>query len=79
MKTIDVTPTWEGLVPAFLALIENGTPEGRAMAVKEITRMAQIADHAVAEAKRMDAERKAERERLDHMNDMAATMKEFEA
>jgi hypothetical protein len=48
MNTINLTPTWEGLVPAFIALIENGTPEGRAMAIKEITRMAQIADQAVA-------------------------------
>ena len=51
MNTIDCTPTWEGLVPAFIALIEIGTAEGRATAVKEITRMAQIADQAVAATK----------------------------
>ena len=51
MNTINLTPTWERLVPAFIALIENGTPEVRAMAIKEITRMAQIADQAVAASK----------------------------
>ena len=51
MNTLNITPTWEGLVPAFLALIEEGTAEGRAMAIKELTRMAQIADQAVAASK----------------------------
>lgn len=47
-RTIDVTPSWEGLLPAFLALIENGTSEGRAIAVAELTRMARLADNAIA-------------------------------
>lgn len=51
MNTLNLTPTWEGLVPAFIALIENGTTEGRSTAITEITRMAQIADQAVAASK----------------------------
>lgn len=47
-KTINVTPTWQGLVPVFVALIENGAPEGRKFAVDELRRMARIADRAVA-------------------------------
>jgi hypothetical protein len=50
-RTIDVTPTWSGLVHAFVALIENGTAEGRATAISEIRRMAAIADEAVAAQK----------------------------
>lgn len=70
MKTIDITPTWEGLVPFFITMIENGTPKGRADAIKELTRMAKIADHAVAEAKRMDAERA----RFDRINELDVMM-----
>lgn len=55
-RVIDVTPTWEGLVPAFLALIENGNAEGRATAVAELTRMAKAADKANAYRAQRDAE-----------------------
>jgi hypothetical protein len=48
MKTIDITPTWEGILPALLAVIENGNFEGRKIALEEITRMAQLADLYVA-------------------------------
>lgn len=41
---IDVTPTWEGLVPALLAIYESGE---RQYALSEIYRMAQAADEAV--------------------------------
>jgi hypothetical protein len=43
-RVIDITPTWAGLVPAFVALNETGTDEGRATAITEIRRMAQAAD-----------------------------------
>jgi hypothetical protein len=35
------------MVPALLAVIENGNFEGRKMAIEELTRMAQIADMAI--------------------------------
>lgn len=53
--TIDITPTWAGILPVLLAAIENGTPEGRRFAISELRRMAQIADNAVAQ----EAERPA--------------------
>lgn len=50
-RTIDMTPTWSDLVPAFVMLIENGTVEGRATAIAELRRMAAAADEAVAARK----------------------------
>jgi len=44
MKTVDITPTWEAILPALLAVIENGNFEGRKVALEELTRMAQLAD-----------------------------------
>ena len=44
METIDLTPTWSGILPGLLAVIENGTGEGRQMARVELARMAQAAD-----------------------------------
>ena len=40
METIDMTPTWQELLVALLAVYESGTAEGRAMAFKEMQRMA---------------------------------------
>jgi hypothetical protein len=48
MKTINITPTWENILPTLLAVIENGNFEGRKVALEEITRMAQLADLYVA-------------------------------
>lgn len=48
---IDMTPTWSGILPALLASVEDGTPEGRKIAIDELERMARIADKYVAEQK----------------------------
>ena len=49
MKTIDATPTWEGILPALLAVIESGTTvEARNNAMAELHRIAQLADEYVA-------------------------------
>jgi len=53
-RTINITPTWEGITPMLLAVIENGTPEGAAEAREELMRMARIADRAVAAQTRED-------------------------
>ena len=37
-------PTWTALLPAFFAVLENGTDEGRKIAKEELRRMAQAAD-----------------------------------
>lgn len=45
--TINVAPTWEGILPAMLAVLESGTAEGRKLVRAELFRMAQVADMAV--------------------------------
>jgi hypothetical protein len=56
-KTIDVTPTWIGLIPALLAVVQDGTKEGREEAIKNIKHMARVAD--------MSADRQKEFKRLE--------------
>lgn len=46
--TIDLTPTWRATVPVIVAAIENGTPEGRRLAVEELYRMADHCDGRAA-------------------------------
>lgn len=50
-RRIDATPTWEGLMPALVAVIENGTGEGRETAVEELMRLARAADSHIANSK----------------------------
>jgi len=54
-RHIDLTPTWAGLVPAFLAVLENGTQEGRAAMSQELARMAALADLWAAHVRAQDA------------------------
>lgn len=51
MATIDLTPTWEQILPTLLMLLENGNAEGRKTARTELARMARIADEHVAQSK----------------------------
>lgn len=50
-RVIDLTPTWADLMPALIAILQNGTSEGEAMARAELMRLAAIADAANARAK----------------------------
>jgi hypothetical protein len=43
-RTVDLAPTWEALLPAFLAVLADGTEEGKRIAREELRRMAQAAD-----------------------------------
>lgn len=43
-KTIDLTPTWRGIMPALLAAVRDGTPESRSIAIEELNRLADFAD-----------------------------------
>jgi len=43
-RTIDMTPTWEGLLPLYLAAYSNGSFNGMKAAEEELTRMAKLAD-----------------------------------
>jgi hypothetical protein len=43
--TIDLTPTWEAIVPALVEVAARGTsPEARRDAMAELIRLARIAD-----------------------------------
>lgn len=44
--SIDMTPTWQGVMPMLLAALEDGTPKGKTEARAEITRLAGLADRA---------------------------------
>lgn len=55
-RTIDATPTWAGLMPALVAVIESGTAEGRASATGELMRLAEAADSYIAANKARAAE-----------------------
>ena len=48
LKTIDLTPSWSGILPALLLIYENGD---RAVAVDELRKMARLADAQVAAEK----------------------------
>lgn len=46
-KTIDCTPSWSATARMLIALMDNGTDAGKAMARAEITRMGALLDHFV--------------------------------
>ena len=43
-KTIDCTPTWEGLLPTIITMIETGLPFAKQIAKEELHKMACAAD-----------------------------------
>lgn len=51
MKTIDMTPTWQSLLPVMLAVIENGSFEAKEDIRSQLNRMAKAADMQVAAEK----------------------------
>ncbi len=52
---IDCTPTWQAVVPVFIAALESGTETGRNAARIELTRMARLADERNELAARLTA------------------------
>lgn len=48
VEYIDLTPTWEAILPTLLLVYTDATPQGRAGALEELTRMARAADAYVA-------------------------------
>lgn len=44
INTLNITPTWAGILPAYMAVLENGNAEGRKIARAEMLRMARLAD-----------------------------------
>lgn len=49
--TIDLTPTWKQVLPLLLMGYEEGSSEGRALALEELQRMAEAADAYVGAQK----------------------------
>lgn len=43
-NTVNITPTWKGVLPVLMAVLEHGTDEGKRQAREELTRMAEAAD-----------------------------------
>jgi hypothetical protein len=50
-RTIDMTPTWHGILPMLLTGWTDGNATGRKIALEELQRMARLADAYVAEHK----------------------------
>lgn len=44
IRTINLTPTWRGLMPSFCAVLESGTPEGKKAVRGELDRLAGFGD-----------------------------------
>ena len=40
----DLTPTWAGLMPALMEILENGAPKGKVGVRSELMRLAEFAD-----------------------------------
>jgi hypothetical protein len=53
MKTIDLTPTWRGVIPILIAVLESGTEAGQQSAREELHRMASILDGVVTDERVM--------------------------
>lgn len=53
MRTENLTPTWSGLLPVLLVLIEDGS-DAKAEARRELQRMAQAADRYYAIMKKRE-------------------------
>lgn len=64
-RTVDVTPTWRGVLPMLLLVVENGTGEGRRVAIEELERMADTADAHVASVKKQIDENEKGKDWLD--------------
>jgi hypothetical protein len=55
-QTMDLTPTWEEILPALVRLYnEADTLDARWTAIEELTKMARLADKYVAQVKALEA------------------------
>ncbi len=44
VKTIDLTPTWAGIMPGIISILENGSEDGRKIAREELMKLARQVD-----------------------------------
>ena len=52
---VDLTPTWRGILPGMIAVLEHGTDKGKDIARDELARMAKAADQWNAHCKAEEA------------------------
>lgn len=74
IETVDMTPSWSGIVNVYLGVLENpnARPEAREAALSEIRRMATIADAYIAmQAKLTEALNNGS----DAINELAAKLR----
>lgn len=50
-NVVDITPTWAGLMPAFIAMMQNVDHEGQAIARDELAKCARSADQLIQKLK----------------------------
>lgn len=55
-QTIDMTPTWAAIMPALVAALQHGTPEGQRLAAAELESLAAKVDSANGTARERAAE-----------------------
>ena len=56
-QTVDLTPTWEGLIPMLAHVAVNGdTEQARRAAMHELLKLARIVDQHIAQLKALEAE-----------------------
>ncbi len=53
--TIDMTPTWAGIMPALIAVLENGTETGKIAARAELMDLAASVDRSNAKIRELRA------------------------
>lgn len=49
-NSIQIKGTWQGLLPAFIAVLQGGNEEGKTLAKKELAKLCDIADRIAPEA-----------------------------
>ena len=54
VDTVDITPTWTSIMPAIIAVLEDGTEEGKKMAREELMELAKNADGIVRANRSVD-------------------------
>jgi len=48
---IDITPTWSGILPAIIQILQNGNAHNIQIATEELTKMAKLADKQISQIK----------------------------
>lgn len=62
---VTLTPTWAGLMPALVAVLRDGTPEGQAAAEAELFRLARSLDARIVEDRALADAADRERPRFE--------------